>query len=628
MIDTNVLFPLTATGGGGGGSQVQANWNENDSTSKAYIQNRTHYEIPPLQTIDMKPLNDSYTEDTGADFFEFELNKTYNITIDGVEYNGLEPVEFSTDSQSFVLIGNPYLYASRCIEDVYFLSNPEFRQQALSAEDNGLPFCYVISSYSNPETNYIRFYTLVDNDEPANYTIKIADVSDLTKEYTVNLEKNVNNYYQLTIRGEDFHVPFTEGSSITISINGNQYVTECQIDTWEEEGEIITSPSFWVGIDEDHEFFAYTQSNWDEFVNIRLDGTTTSEQKIIFSNGTGIKQLDEKFIPNIFAKKEDIKQSDWSQNDEMNTSFIKNRTHYTELTATNIQTESIDFEKYTLEPEGRSLWVGNGRILYTPTGGSTWEGLIHPNRTTDIWFNGEKYTLTSYGVEGTDKNSGICVGNSTLDPIATELAGDTPIAPDAPFVIRSYWVRQGYYYASYITATEDGTHTLVIGDATAEELTIVTVGNTSRKIAHGVVSFDSLTANDEKVLAISGLGSYKTIFLKNSSNVFSTGDISLAPDRIDDFSINPVNNQYIPDGSVPYLFVGSDIYLDAAEFTNDSAEVSIGNYVSEEVHQLDAKFIPTAQAITSGDNGYTTGDQVYSYINTQIGNIETLLASI
>ena len=37
-----VLFPLTSNGGGGG-AQVPADWNENDPSSKAYIQNRTHY---------------------------------------------------------------------------------------------------------------------------------------------------------------------------------------------------------------------------------------------------------------------------------------------------------------------------------------------------------------------------------------------------------------------------------------------------------------------------------------------------------------------------------------------------------------------------------------------------------
>jgi hypothetical protein len=38
------------------------------------------------------------------------------------------------------------------------------------------------------------------------------------------------------------------------------------------------------------------------------------------------------------------------------------------------------------------------------------------------------------------------------------------------------------------------------------------------------------------------------------------------------------------------------------------------NTVSETVHQLDSKFIPTATSITSSDTGYTTGGQVYDYI--------------
>ena len=40
------------------------------------------------------------------------------------------------------------------------------------------------------------------------------------------------------------------------------------------------------------------------------------------------KKLDEKFIPNTIARKTDIVQIDWNQNDENAKDYIKNKTHF------------------------------------------------------------------------------------------------------------------------------------------------------------------------------------------------------------------------------------------------------------------------------------------------------------
>ena len=54
-------------------------------------------------------------------------------------------------------------------------------------------------------------------------------------------------------------------------------------------------------------------------------------------------------------------------------------------------------------------------------------------------------------------------------------------------------------------------------------------------------------------------------------------------------------------------------------------ETENGNTI---VHQLDSKYIPTASSVASSAAGYVTGGQVYDYVASQVGDIETILASI
>lgn len=58
------------------------------------------------------------------------------------------------------------------------------------------------------------------------------------------------------------------------------------------------------------------------FVSMDLVPAVTSVEKIV------IHQLDEKFIPDTIARKEDFIQSDWNVNDENDPAYVKNRTHY------------------------------------------------------------------------------------------------------------------------------------------------------------------------------------------------------------------------------------------------------------------------------------------------------------
>ena len=41
-----------------------------------------------------------------------------------------------------------------------------------------------------------------------------------------------------------------------------------------------------------------------------------------------LKQLDEKYIPDSIARKEEVAQADWNENDETRAAYVKNRTHY------------------------------------------------------------------------------------------------------------------------------------------------------------------------------------------------------------------------------------------------------------------------------------------------------------
>lgn len=126
-------------------------------------------------------------------------------------------------------------------------------------------------------------------------------------------------------------------------------------------------------------------------INMYTSEAGTYTVSIIYVNKE-LVQLDEKYIPDTIARTDDIVQSDWSVNDETNSAFVKNRTHWTEYGSVIAPEQSVDNAEYF-----------NGYI--------TSNDIIELNKTYDVVIDGVSYILSPVQTSGGDFGSCIMLGN-------------------------------------------------------------------------------------------------------------------------------------------------------------------------------------------------------------------------
>jgi hypothetical protein len=121
-------------------------------------------------------------------------------------------------------------------------------------------------------------------------------------------------------------------------------------------------------------------------------------------NYVNVKQLDEKFIPDTIARKEDIVQSDWNENDETALSYVKNRTHW--IGEPVEYTYDGNYENYE-----KVVSPINSNVFYVKVSDTPLSALELIDSTITL-INGEKETeikIDEYGVYASPDGSAITI---------------------------------------------------------------------------------------------------------------------------------------------------------------------------------------------------------------------------
>ncbi len=243
-------------------------------------------------------------------------------------------------------------------------------------------------------------------------------------ELEIDTELGVKSWNDLEDKpfGEDIiyddNVQFTNGlenePSASLYLNdipvmGNQYVFEINEYTF-----IATCESIYMdqvygfrSYDNDNYLYLYGNTN-DRNVGIRFKTKEWREDSSLIPStydahvkiyGVKPKQLDEKYIPDTIARKEDIieqTQVDWNQNDENAVDYIKNRTHWSETVIK------------TMLPEQQLNSASMGGADFTS---EEEEFVPIPGEEYLIILNGETYKSTAYQ---SWFSLGTCLGDSRL----------------------------------------------------------------------------------------------------------------------------------------------------------------------------------------------------------------------
>ena len=175
--------------------------------------------------------------------------------------------------------------------------------------------CQVIDTVYMPETEH-TFSETVENGKRSTLKFNSWEESEIMRQIIVD-EDNEGNVYYVLFDGIEYETTVTRNHHRGL---GNHYLYSDEYHEYPNTGEpfCITCEAYGV-------LRCYVASS-------DSDTHTLS----IYTKRNGVKQLDEKFIPDTIARVSDIPQggstiqADFIQNDETAFDYIKNRTHYVE----------------------------------------------------------------------------------------------------------------------------------------------------------------------------------------------------------------------------------------------------------------------------------------------------------
>lgn len=326
-----------------------ADWNQNDESGDGYIKNRTHWKEEKTNDI---VLVDNITldnfEDTESGFyrqttdcyvdFERTMGQTYFVIWDGVEYEcvcGGIVEDFGIGNAN--IMGD---YGSKTAEP-FAIHHSSFEDPiSVSIKDNGSHTLSILQRSTATEIHYLDSKYI--KDMYYDNTTEEVIVDNLTSDEYMD-----GNYPQCTfVVGDAYHVIW----------NGTLYenLTCSDFDGWRVLGNPEVCPF-------------YIDDNGGDALYIEPAGEESFIVSIIHV-AKDINKIDSKYLPDNVATIEyvDAKsvQSDWLVNDDTDSAYIKNRTHYEEnknvvvVPATEIQ------NRYSVPLEDVSaLKVGNQCVV-------------------------------------------------------------------------------------------------------------------------------------------------------------------------------------------------------------------------------------------------------------------------
>ena len=355
--------------------KTQADWNVNDETNAAYVKNRTHYTEAQSYTFTESDYDDMVK--VHGDIYkaycliqgEFDAPSFVGATITYTDSSGINTCTITEAD-------GRYLWSDGAITLMVYSAGETMSNDALDGsnpvETSGVYFKRSNSGDENFVTgiDVLSFVTLDERYIPLSIarTSQIPEIPqsdwDVFDQDDKAYVKNRPCYYTgVKISGEN--VSLSTGGSTPLNeieinydfIQGATYHVEGTIDVQWPDGTSQTENVSFDAMPEDVYYGRIGLPLNIEIVKETDDSTHFSLNSIInvsencygfeghiyyFNLVYGVtitnlnlhayalKQLDDIIIPDSIARKEDLVQSDWNENDETALSYVKNRTHYYE----------------------------------------------------------------------------------------------------------------------------------------------------------------------------------------------------------------------------------------------------------------------------------------------------------
>jgi hypothetical protein len=644
--------------GGSGGSQVQADWNENDAEAKSYVKNRTHWEESPtpielystkvtLPEFDGHIVGDFRGNDGIVDLYDrwaefLPSSHYYDITLDGTLYHNacFDSVTCTLDSittdELVFCCGNLDLLWSDHSGDV--------------AYDNSLPFIIVWTSNGTwLLTKTAGQHTLViKNTGVVRNAFAVSDVND-PPQYGGD-ELVVGNAYPVSINGTVYNLecwdvpdlaqtlPLTylgngaliKGILASEGLPGEMTELVPERDT-EYDFAIAIGPGFLILATRDAGDYLVVLNNYDlGTVTTYSNQTEVDTNPYTFNLVTGgdkpLQNLDP--AQRGYKNKIDISldnyigkplRADYVYNVRYNGNLYEN------ITAVHESSGGMSIDKlgnltYSLIPDTTGLpFLLITHSIYDQA---------DLNLTATLYTY--DYDLTEFEVTClTDNSYSFSLKSPDVsNPDEYKLPISAPV---------NYFKLISMYGDSFGHIDELLPENRLL-DTSESEITFMINGTTyTSSIKEG--EFETYYSDSDydfkaKLKYAGNLNLaknyYLTTYMPEHARVKPYIDVT-------DYEVSNPGAPFViveetqirtekSSGTDKVTYVYTKLFFDSSVRDYDIKCIESGS--AGLVHQIDKKFIPTATDIAPNEAGFTTGDQVYNYVDTQIGSIETLLASI
>lgn len=340
--------------------QIQSDYNQNDETANDYIKNRPFYEAivdySILENAERTTSMINYDwgqgfniEQEHADLIQSLANvpKNYRLTLDGEVNEGTFEgtlLRVSSEKHGNIEITPYWLWFENYYNDPVTLTI-EFVISAVSVKKIDDKFLsdnvFIQSDWNqNDETalDYVKNRVCYETYEATKVFnqpyMSLTPLEGYTGTYRYEWDPGeINAFHSSFIEGKESELANIRQRTFEAIFDGKRYSANASY--YEADKEINFSFYFddgsvlirsFVSTENTQPFVEVTYHNVDKAkdeVSLKLNELTPS-----------IVKLDEKYLPDTIATKEDIVQSDWNQNDSAKPDYIKNRICYEESTIT------------------------------------------------------------------------------------------------------------------------------------------------------------------------------------------------------------------------------------------------------------------------------------------------------
>lgn len=382
----------------------QSDWNQNDENAKDYVKGRTHWKTEEI--VEVIPESATVTDAYNAlDYYAIQEGETYVAILDGVnhtcvakyyedDYLGLHYIsdgDYADQGMTGTwLIGTGWFIlepeqGAADTKSVSFADGSEshtIKVDKVSVEYVALDEKYIPSTIAR--TTDVVQPDWNQNDEVAKDYIKnkthwkevVAD-AELLAETTIPSGTTYfafNTYLGLEI--DKTYTVVWDGVSESYVGWIDPSVENSSIGLGDFDGYMVGEPA---------SRFIIWSDPYNKTSSISYIYDTSVDHTIqIFGDKNVYVPLDDEYIPDTIARVADVVQSDWDQNDETATDYVKNRTHWREIAAGDAV---VVFEECSTVSEA------NDMLGYTD---------IEDDQTYLVTVDGVAYTLRSKHYDGGD----------------------------------------------------------------------------------------------------------------------------------------------------------------------------------------------------------------------------------